>query len=103
LHAFSAHQEAMRKEIERLRQVYEQQNLKMSDGAPASEHGHPLLVCYAVHCIINLEGTLHHDFFSYFDGVFFFLSLFVFTTFSLLTRVFFVYVTFDLVYCAKLW
>ncbi|GJM93087.1 hypothetical protein PR202_ga09613 [Eleusine coracana subsp. coracana] len=36
-----AHQEALRKEIERLRQVYEQQNLKMSAGAPASEHGPP--------------------------------------------------------------
>jgi hypothetical protein len=37
----SAHQEALRKEIERLRQVYEQQNLKMSAGATASEHGPP--------------------------------------------------------------
>nr|CAB3474295.1 unnamed protein product [Digitaria exilis] len=36
-----AHQEALRKEIERLRQVYEQQNLKMSAGAAASEHGPP--------------------------------------------------------------
>ncbi|KAF8766292.1 hypothetical protein HU200_007808 [Digitaria exilis] len=33
--------EALRKEIERLRQVYEQQNLKMSAGAAASEHGPP--------------------------------------------------------------
>lgn len=38
---FAAHQEALRKEIERLRQVYEQQNLKMSAGAPVSEHGPP--------------------------------------------------------------
>ncbi|XP_062208596.1 basic leucine zipper 6-like [Phragmites australis] len=38
-----AHQEALRKEIERLRQVYEQQNLKMSAGAPASDHGPPPL------------------------------------------------------------
>jgi hypothetical protein len=30
-------------------------------------------------------------------------SLFIFTSFSLLTRAFFVYVTFDLVYCANLW
>ncbi|RLN22304.1 basic leucine zipper 6-like [Panicum miliaceum] len=36
-----AHQEALRKEIERLRQVYEQQNLKMSAGAAASDHGLP--------------------------------------------------------------
>ncbi|CAL4947383.1 unnamed protein product [Urochloa decumbens] len=36
-----AHQEALRKEIERLRQVYEQQNLKMSAGAGATEHGPP--------------------------------------------------------------
>ncbi|CAO2182859.1 unnamed protein product [Urochloa humidicola] len=36
-----AHQEALRKEIERLRQVYEQQNLKMSAGAGAAEHGPP--------------------------------------------------------------
>ncbi|XP_062186122.1 basic leucine zipper 6-like [Phragmites australis] len=36
-----AHQEALRKEIERLRQVYEQQNLKMAAGAPASEHVPP--------------------------------------------------------------
>ncbi|CAO1946025.1 unnamed protein product [Urochloa humidicola] len=36
-----AHQEALRKEIERLRQVYEQQNLKMSAGAGAVEHGPP--------------------------------------------------------------
>ncbi|TVT97089.1 hypothetical protein EJB05_57688, partial [Eragrostis curvula] len=36
-----AHQEALRKEIERLRQVYEQQNLKMSAGPGASEHGPP--------------------------------------------------------------
>ncbi|WVZ68788.1 hypothetical protein U9M48_017680 [Paspalum notatum var. saurae] len=36
-----AHQEALRKEIERLRQVYEQQNLKMSAGAAASDHGPP--------------------------------------------------------------
>ena len=35
----SAHQEALKKEIERLRQVYEQQNLKMSAGADASDHG----------------------------------------------------------------
>ncbi|CAD6236729.1 unnamed protein product [Miscanthus lutarioriparius] len=34
-----AHQEALKKEIERLRQVYEQQNLKMSAGADASDHG----------------------------------------------------------------
>jgi len=31
----------LRKEIERLRQVYEQQNLKMSAGAAASDHGSP--------------------------------------------------------------
>jgi len=37
----SAHQEALKKEIERLRQVYEQQNLKMSAGAAASDHGPP--------------------------------------------------------------
>ncbi|ONM37932.1 Basic leucine zipper 34 [Zea mays] len=36
-----AHQEALKKEIERLRQVYEQQNLKMSAGAAASDHGPP--------------------------------------------------------------
>ncbi|PAN28458.1 hypothetical protein PAHAL_5G154200 [Panicum hallii] len=36
-----AHQEALRKEIERLRQVYEQQNLKMPAGAAASDHGPP--------------------------------------------------------------
>ncbi|KAL6616084.1 hypothetical protein ACP70R_038354 [Stipagrostis hirtigluma subsp. patula] len=36
-----AHQEALRKEIERLRQVYEQQNLKMAAGAQASDHGPP--------------------------------------------------------------
>ncbi|RCV27406.1 hypothetical protein SEVIR_5G326450v4 [Setaria viridis] len=36
-----AHQEALRKEIERLRQVYEQQSLKMSAGSAASEHGPP--------------------------------------------------------------
>ena len=34
-----AHQEALRKEIERLRQVYQQQNLKMS-AAPTSDHAH---------------------------------------------------------------
>jgi hypothetical protein len=38
---FAAHQETLRKEIERLQQVYEQQNLKISAGAPASEHGQP--------------------------------------------------------------
>jgi hypothetical protein len=31
----------LKKEIERLRQVYEQQNLKMSAGAAASDHGPP--------------------------------------------------------------
>ncbi|KAL6845178.1 hypothetical protein ACP4OV_024673 [Aristida adscensionis] len=36
-----AHQEALRKEIERLRQVYEQQNLKMAAGASASDHQGP--------------------------------------------------------------
>lgn len=36
-----AHQEALRKEIERLRQVYEQQNLKMSAGTAAADHGPP--------------------------------------------------------------
>ncbi|KQK09802.1 basic leucine zipper 6 [Brachypodium distachyon] len=34
-----AHQEALKEEIERLRQVYQQQNLRMSS-APASDHAH---------------------------------------------------------------
>ncbi|KAM3351447.1 hypothetical protein ACQJBY_023431 [Aegilops geniculata] len=37
-----AHQEALKEEIERLRQVYQQQNLRMSSGAgAASDHGGP--------------------------------------------------------------
>ncbi|XP_047053143.1 basic leucine zipper 6-like [Lolium rigidum] len=36
-----AHQEALKEEIERLRQVYQQQNLRMSSGAAAADqHGH---------------------------------------------------------------
>jgi hypothetical protein len=37
-----AHQEELKKEIERLRRVYDQQNLRMSaGGAAASDHGPP--------------------------------------------------------------
>ncbi|XP_051226108.1 basic leucine zipper 6 [Lolium perenne] len=35
-----AHQEALKEEIERLRQVYQQQNLRMSSGAAADQHAH---------------------------------------------------------------
>jgi hypothetical protein len=90
---FSAHQEAPGKEIERPRQVYKQQSLKMSASARPTWTATPS---------VRRERT-HELAFSQILIMFSSFSLIVFLYFPLFTHAFFVYVSFVLVYCAKLW